>query len=318
MKAAFLDFATVGADELDLQPLLDVLPDLKLYDTTTPDQVAGRIAACDAVLLNKVRLTRELFAAAPNLKFIGLTATGVDNVDIEAARERGIAVCNIRAYCTQSVVEHVFGVLLNLTHSLAHFQQAVRDGAWQDASEFCLLDFPIRELSAMTLGIVGHGELGQGVARTAKHFGMRVLVAQRPGTNKLSPGRVPLDELLRQSDVVSLHCPLTPATRQLIGERELALMKQTALLINTARGGLVDSAALVAALENGSIGGAAIDVLPQEPPVHGDPLLDCRHPNLIVTPHIAWGTREARQNALAQLAAAFQAFTRGERLNRVD
>jgi glycerate dehydrogenase len=319
MNAAFLDFATVGAAELDTAPLLEVLPDLTFHEATLHSETVERIANAEYVLLNKVRLGSREIAAAPKLRFIGLTATGIDNIDLAAARTRGIAVCNVRAYCTQSVVEHVFGVLLNLTHSLGRFQTAVQDGAWQQSGEFCLLDFPLRELSAMTIGIVGYGELGSAVADTARHFGMSVVVARRPGgTEDKEPGRIDLDELLRTADVVSLHCPLNEATRNLIGERELALMKPDAILINTARGGLVDPDALVTALRNGGIGAAAIDVLPQEPPVDGNPLLDCGLGNLIVTPHIAWATREARQNALNQLAEAIAAFQQGERLNRVD
>jgi glycerate dehydrogenase len=318
MKAAFLDFATVGADELDLKPLYSALPELQLYESTATADLGERLAPCEAVLLNKVRLTRTVLEAAPRLRFIGLTATGTDNVDLECARERGIAVCNIRGYCTQSVVEHVFGVLLDLTHNLARFRQEVRDGAWARADEFCLLDFPIRELSAMTLGIVGYGELGRGVARCGEFFGMDVLIAERPGATELREGRLAFETLLTKADVLSLHCPLTPATRGLIGKRELAMMKNSAFLINTARGALVDSAALVAALQDGKIAGAAIDVLGQEPPVDGDALLDCAHPNLIVTPHVAWGTVEARQAGLDQLAAAVLAFGRGERMNRVD
>ncbi|MGB5245794.1 MAG: D-2-hydroxyacid dehydrogenase [Woeseia sp.] len=318
MKAAFLDFATVGADELDLTPLYAALPELQLHEATAPGEVSARLSGCEAVLLNKVRLTRELLLAAPDLRFIGLTATGVDNIDLDCARERGIAVCNIRGYCTQSVVEHVFGVLLNLTHNLARFRQLVRDGAWARSDEFCLLNYPIRELSAMTLGIVGYGELGKGVARCGEYFGMRVLLAERPGASKAREGRVLFEELLQKVDVLSLHCPLTDATRGLIGAAQLEKMKSSALLINTARGALVDSAALVAALQGGKIAGAAIDVLREEPPVKGDPLLECTHPNLIITPHIAWGTVEARQSALNQLAETVLAFQRGERMNRVD
>lgn len=318
MKAAFLDFATVGAADLDPAPLHDELPELAIYDTTTPAQVVERIRDAEFVLANKVRLSREVLDQAPSLRFIGLTATGVDNVDLDAARERGIAVCNITAYCTQSVTEHVFGVLLTLTHSLHQFNEAVRDGAWQASEEFCMLDYPLRELSALTMGIVGYGDLGKSVARTAEFFGMDVLVARRRGQHGEADGRVGFDEMLGKADVVSLHCPLTDETRGLIGERELGLMKPGAILINTARGGLVDSAALVAALEGGKIGAAAIDVLSQEPPVDGDPLLDCSHPRLFVTPHIAWGTREARQNALQEVANNIAAFKNGERRNRVD
>ncbi len=319
MESVFLDFATVGATDLDTRPLSAVLPGLVIHDTTTSAQVAARIADAEFVLLNKVRIGAREMAAARDLRFIGLTATGSDNIDLAAAREHGIAVCNIRAYCTQSVVEHVFAVLLNLTHSIGRFHTAVQDGAWATSEEFCMLDYPIRELSAMTIGIVGHGDLGSGVADTARHFGMQVLIARRRGAEPADgDGRVDFDEMLERADVISLHCPLTDETRNLIGQRELSLMKKTAILVNTARGGLIDSAALAAALDEGRIGGAAIDVLQQEPPVDGDPLLECHSPRLIVTPHIAWGTREARQNGLNQLAECIAAFQRGERMNRID
>jgi len=318
MKSVFLDFATVGAADLDTKPLSAVLPGLVIHDTTTSAQVAARIADAEFVLLNKVRIGDDEMEAARKLRFIGLTATGSDNIDLAAARERGIAVCNIRAYCTQSVVEHVFAVLLNLTHSIGCFHAAVREGAWAASEEFCMLDYPIRELSAMTMGIVGHGDLGSGVVETARHFGMQVLIARRRGAVATDDGRIDFDDMLQSADVVSLHCPLTDETRNLIGRRELALMKRTAILVNTARGGLVDSAALAAALDEGRIGGAAIDVLSQEPPVDGDPLLECDSPTLIVTPHIAWGTREARQNGLNQLAECIAAFQRGDRMHRID
>lgn len=317
MKAVFLDFATVGAEDLDRQPLTDVLPGMVFHQTTTPGQVVERIADAEVVLANKVRLDERVLDAAPKLRFIGLTATGVDNVDLDAAKARGIAVCNVREYCTQSVTEHVFGMLLTLTHSLHRFVAAVEDGAWQASSEFCLLDYPLRELSAMTMGIVGYGNLGRSVARTAKHFGMQVRIARRRGQPPADDGRLDFDELLAGCDVVSLHCPLNDETRGMIGARELGLMKRDALLINTARGALVDSAALAAALDEERLGGAAIDVLAKEPPVDGDPLLDCRSPRLLVTPHIAWGTREARQNSLDQLARAFDAFANGDEFNRL-
>ena len=288
MKAVFLDYATVRSDELDLSPLEALTDDLLVYDNTHANEVAARIDGCEFVYINKVRMTREILESTGSLRFIGLLATGVDNVDLEAARDRGIAVCNIRAYCTNSVVEHVFGVLLNIAHSIGQFHESVRRGEWQQGATFCVLDHPIRELAAMTMGIVGHGELGRGVARLAKAFGMQVLISKRPG----SPGDTPADRLefedvLSKADVLSLHCPLTEDTRNLIGARELKLMKPSAILVNTARGALVDSRALVDALANGTISAAAIDVLRVEPPVDGDPLLDYRGNNLIVTPHIA-------------------------------
>jgi len=319
MKAVFLDFGTVGSDDIpDLGRLREVTPDLTLFDHTAPAFVAERIAGCEFVFLNKVRMTRDFIEGSESLRFIGLLATGVDNIDLDAAMDRGVAVCNIRAYCTNSVVEHVFSVLLQISHSTSKYVQSVRDGDWQKADNFCLLQYPIRELSAMTLGIVGYGNLGKGVAQLARAFGMRVIVSQRPGlVGDTDDGRSGFDEVLRQCDVLSLHCPLTPETRGLIGARELEKMKPTAILINTARGGLVDSAALAAALENGGIAAAAIDVLSHEPPVAGDPLLDFQGDNLILTPHIAWATLEARQAAIDQLAAAAQSFLEGGELNRV-
>jgi glycerate dehydrogenase len=316
MKAVFLDFATMGAG-LNLQELESLVDELVVYDESPDDTVAERIAAADIVFTNKIRLTRELLEQAPDLKFIALTATGTDNIDTDCAKRHGIGVANIRHYCTQSVVEHVFGVLLSLTHSLGPYGTAVRAGEWQNSADFCMLNYPVRQLSAMTLGVVGYGALGQGVTRVAEAFGMRVLVAVRPGATSVPDDRVGFDELLAEADVISLHCPLTDETRNLFGAQEFGAMKNTAVFINTARGGLVDSRALADALANGEIAAAAIDVLPQEPPVNGDPLLDYRGDNLIVTPHIAWATDEARQNAIDELAANTRAFIDGVERNRV-
>lgn len=316
MKAVLLDWATMGPD-LDITELKGLLPDLEIFEDTDDDQMADRIAAAEIVLGNKVLLSESLFESAPNMRFIGLTATGTDNVDLEAARQRGIAVCNIRAYCTQSVAEHVFGCLLNLAHNLDTYAADVRRGAWQEADTFCMLTYPIRELSAMTLGIVGYGELGKGVARIAETFNMDVIVAARPGDEGVPDGRVSMDELLQRADVISLHCPLNDATRNLFSAPEFQAMKKTAFLINTARGGLVDSEALVAALRDGEIAGAAVDVLPKEPPVNGDPLLDYDGGNLTVTPHIAWGTLTSRQGAIDELTANIAAFLDGKERCRV-
>ncbi|NCF13654.1 MAG: glycerate dehydrogenase [Gammaproteobacteria bacterium] len=316
MKAVLLDWATMGPD-LDISELQALLPTLEIYDDTDDDQMAERIAGAEIVLGNKVLLSEALFDAAPEMRFIGLTATGTDNVDLVAAKDRGIAVCNIRAYCTQSVAEHVFACLLGLAHSLQAYSADVRKGAWLEADNFCMLNYPIRELSAMTLGIVGYGELGKGVANIARAFDMEVIVATRPGTEEIPDGRVSMDELLRRADAISLHCPLNDVTRKLFGADEFAAMKKTALLINTARGGLVDSQALVNALQEGEIAAAAVDVLPQEPPVNGDPLLDYKGDNLMITPHIAWGTLTARQAAIDELTANIAAFLEGKERCRV-
>ena len=317
MKAIFLDYATVSFHG-DLNPasLQRALPALELRDHTPQPDVARAIAGAEVVLVNKLRLTREILEGAPNLKLIALAATGTNNVDLDAARERGVAVCNLRDYCTASVVQHVFGVLLLLTQKLREYDALVRSGAWQRGEQFCLLDYPIRELTGRKLGIVGYGTLGRGVARAAQVFGLEVLVANRPGGDR-TPGRVDLDELLPQVDVLSLHCPLSPATTGLIGVRQLGFMKPDAVLVNTARGALIDSQALADALRAGRLGGAAIDVLPQEPPVDGNPLLAGDIPNLIVTPHIAWAAREARQRCIDEMAANVEDFRRGGRRGRV-
>lgn len=318
MKAVFLDYATVGSG-LDNGPLTDLLPDLEIFAATSDAEVVERIRDAEFVFANKIRLSDGLLQIADKLRFIGLTATGVDNIDLPSAARHGVAVCNIRGYCTQSVAEHVFGVLLTLTHSLNRYAAAVRAGNWQRSQDFCMLDYPVRELSAMTMGIVGYGELGKGVARLAAAFGMQVLISVRPGQDAAEDddGRVSFDEILQRSDVISLHCPLNEQTTGLFGSDEFARMRSGAILINTARGALIDSAALVAALKRGHLGGAAVDVLPKEPPVDGDPLLDYDGDNLIVTPHVAWATKEARQGAINELAANVAAFLSGAKRNRI-
>ncbi len=315
MKAVFLDFATVSHDDLDTTRLTRVLPGLELRDVTPDAEIAGRIAGHEIVLLNKLRMTRERLKAAGALRMIAVAATGTNNVDLEAARELGIAVCNVRDYCTTSVTQHVLAVILLLTHRLREYGELAVH-AWGASPQFTMLDFPIRELTGRVLGIVGYGTLGRSVAQAAQAaLGMRIVVANRPGAERV-PGRPELHEMLPQVDVLSLHCPLTPATHRLIGARELALMKPDALLVNTARGGLVDSEALVQALRTRRIGGAAIDVLEQEPPVDGSPLT-ASLPNFILTPHTAWAAREARQRCIDEMAANIEAFLDGDSRNRV-
>jgi glycerate dehydrogenase len=317
MRGVFLDLGTVSNDDLDTSALTAVLPGLVIHERTPQPEVESRIAGREVVLLNKCRVTREMMDANPQLRLIALTATGVDNVDVAAARSAGIAVTNLRDYCTPSVVQHVFAALLSLTHRLPEYDRFSKSGEWGRAGQFSVFPYPIRELKGRTMGIVGYGALGQGVAAVARAFGMQVLVANRPGGQR-HPDRADLADLLPRVDVLSLHCPLTPATRGLVGRDELALMKPDAVLINTARGALVDAAALAEALREGRLGGAGIDVLEQEPPVDGNPLLDPSIPNLVVTPHTAWAARESRQRCLDELAANVEAFLRGERRNRVD
>jgi glycerate dehydrogenase len=317
MRSLFLDYASVSInDDLDPAALRRAMPQLEMHNDTAQVDVADSIAGAEIVLVNKLRLTRAIIERTPTLQLVALAATGTDNVDLEAARERGVAVCNLRDYCTVSVVQHVIGTLLLLTQKLREYDALVRSGAWRRGAQFCLVEYPIRELTGRKLGIVGFGALGKGVAHAARALGLEVLLANRPGGTP-APGRLDLDDLLPQVDVLSLHCPLTPATRGMIGAARLARMKPDAVLINTARGALVDSAALADALRAGRLGGAAIDVLPKEPPVDGNPLLAVDIPNLIVTPHIAWAAREARQRCLDEMAANVEDFRRGGRRGRV-
>lgn len=317
MRGVFLDFGTVSNGDLDVARLRSVVPELEVCKQTDPDSIGARMAGCEVLLLNKCRITRELMAVNTQLRLIGLTATGVDNVDLGAAREFGIAVANLHDYCTPSVAQHVFAALLMLTHRLHEYDALVRRGDWARAGQFSVFPYPIRELRGRVLGIVGHGALGRAVGRIGDAFGMEVVIANRPGGER-QPGRRDLDELLPAADVLTLHCPLTSATRGLIGERELALMKRDAVLINAARGALVVAAALADALRQGTIGGAALDVLEQEPPAADHPLLAPGIPNLILSPHVAWAARESRQRCLDELALNVEAFLRGERRNRVD
>jgi glycerate dehydrogenase len=302
VKSVFLDYATVSAGDLDPGPLQRALPGIVLHDVSRQDQVIERAAGAAVLLVNKLQIDRTVIEATPSLRVIGLTATGTNNVDLVAARERGIAVCNIRDYCTPSVAQHVLGSILALTHRYADYTRLARE-QWGQSPQFTMLDFPIRELRGRVLGVAGWGVLGRAVAGACEAaLGMRVLVAQRAG-GEAQAGRVALHDLLPQADVLTLHCPITPQTQGLIGRRELALMKPDALIINTARGALIDVAALADALRAGRLGGAAIDVLPQEPPVDGSPLFALDLPNLILTPHTAWAARESRQRAIDEIAA---------------
>lgn len=316
MRGVFLDLASIDTGDLKLEGLREALPDWAWYDTTRPGQVAERIAGADVVVSNKVVLDRTLIAEAPALRLIAVAATGTNNIDVAAASEFGVTVSNVRAYATPAVVQHTFALMLALATRLPQYTAAVEAGEWARSEQFCLLDYPIFELAGRSLGIVGYGELGQAVARAARAFGMEVLVAARPG-QRPGPGRIALDALLPQVDVLSLHCPLTEQTRGLIDARALALLPDHALLINTARGGIVDESALAAALCAGHIGGAGVDVLSEEPPRGGNPLLEAGIPNLILTPHTAWASRESRQRMLDEVAYNIRAFVDGEPRNRV-
>jgi glycerate dehydrogenase len=309
-SAVFLDYTSLDLGDLDLAPLRQVFGELTLHEKTTPDQVIERLQGHSVAISNKVPLDAAAFAACPDLKLVLVSATGTNNIDLAAAREHGVTVCNCQGYGTPSVAQHTLLLLLALATRLQDYQAAVRAGRWQQSEQFCLLDFPIVELAGKTLGLLGHGELGSAVARLAEAFGMRVLIGQLPG-RPVRDGRLPLDELLPQIDALTLHCPLTEQTRDLIGAEQIALMKPGAFLVNTGRGGLVNEPALAAALRSGHLGGAATDVLTVEPPKNGNPLLDADIPRLIVTPHSAWGSREARQRIVGQLAESAEAFFKG-------
>jgi glycerate dehydrogenase len=316
VKAVFLDFDTVSTGDLDTSALRAAVDDLLLCDTDDAATPA-RIRGVEIVMTNKVELSRELLADAPGLRLIAVAGTGTNNIDVAAARDLGVAVCNVRGYCTSSVVQHVWALILSLTQHISGYSRLTRDGSWTRNESQTVLAHPIRELSGRTFGVVGWGELGRGAARMAEAFGMRVIVANRRA-ERAKADRVELPRLLAISDIVSLHCPLDSSTRGLIGARELELMKPDALLINTARGGLVDGRALAAALKAHRLGGAGIDVLSHEPPLEDDPLLDPGIPNLILTPHVAWAAREARQRCVDEMAANIAEFRRGGRRSRVD
>ena len=317
MKGVFLDFDTVAfKGDVKLRALEKVLSILRVFGVTPADKLLENVADAEVVVLNKVRLPADAIKRLPATKLICVAATGVNNVDIAAAWEKGIGVCNVPAYSTMAMVQHVFALLLALTQHLHEYQTLLQEGAWKRAPQFTLLDYPIRELAGKRFGILGYGNTGKAVGRVAEALGMSVLVAARNKDDK-RPGRIPLEDLLASVDVLSIHVPLLPETRDLIGPKELTLMKPDAVLINCARGGIVDERALATLLKAGRLAGAAVDVLSEEPPVHGNPLLDPSIPNLIVTPHIGWAAREARQRVIQEMALNIAAFQKGELRNRV-
>lgn len=316
-RAVFLDLDSMG-EGLIFDSLMPYARQWDMHEVTAADETLERVRDADLVISNKVVLNRDILEACANLKLVCIAATGINNIDLLAARERGIAVSNVTAYGTPSVVQHVFTLLLALTNRLAEHQHAVKSGAWGKAPYFCVLDYPFRELAGKVFGIIGLGELGRGVARVAEAFGMQVIISERPGGSESTPGRVPFEEVLRRADVISLHVPLADNTRNLIGEAQLKMMKQDAILINTARGGIVDEQALAEALLTDQIGGAGFDVLSVEPPRRGNVLLDLNLTNLLITPHVAWAATESRQRLIDLMADNIRAYTAGERLNRVD
>ena len=287
------------------------------YGETERGQIVERLRDATIAICNKLPLREPDLSRLPKLKLIAVAATGVDNIDLSYCQSHGIAVCNTRNYAKHSLPEHVLMLMLALRRNLVAYIQDIRDSKWQQAKQFCLLNHTIHDLHGSKIGIIGYGSLGKAVAALAGSIGMQVLVAERKHATATREGRTEFGEVLRLSDVLTLHCPLTEETRNLIDTAEFQMMKREAILINTARGGLVREEALVEALQAGIIAGAAFDVLSEEPPRRGNILLDHDLPNLIVTPHIAWASREAMQTLADQLIDNIEAFIRGEPRNLV-
>ena len=313
MRIVILDGLTTNPGDVSWEPV-ERLGSLTVFDRTAPGDVAARAADADVVLTNKAIVGREQIAALPQLKYVGVLATGFNIVDVAAARERGIPVCNVPEYSTPNVVQATWALILELANRVGHHDRTVHEGHWAACHDFCYWHGDLVELAGLTLGIVGHGRIGRGVAVVGRAFGMRVIHHRRQGGG--DPACVDLDTLFRESDVLSLHCPLTPETKGLVDARRLALMKPTAFLVNTARGPLVDEAALAAALNVGQIAGAAVDVLSVEPPPASNPLLAAK--NCVITPHVAWATRDARRRLIDVTAANLAAFAAGRPQNVVN
>lgn len=313
-----LQIVVLDRDTLVNRPFeFDFPHTLSSYGTTEAHETLERIRGAHIVITNKVVISAQAFAENPQLKLVAVTATGVNNVDVEAAKQNGTAVCNIRAYGNESVAEHAFMMMITLMRNLPAYQRDVAAGLWENSPFFCHLGAPMRDLNGKTLAIFGRGNIGKTLATYAQAFKMNVVFAEHKNAQSVRDGYVSFDEAIRSADVVSLNCPLTPQTANMIGEAELQQMKPGAILINCGRGGLVDEAALVAALKYGQIGGAGFDVLTQEPPRDGNPLLKARLPNLIVTPHIAWASQEAANRLFDILLDNINRFVAGNPQNLV-
>jgi len=314
LKVVFLDRDTIAPQTVLRAP--GFAHTLETHARTAPDQVVERIADADIVLVNKVRLGAQELAAAPRLKMIALAATGSDNVDLQTCNERGIVVSNIRGYAVRTVPEHVFALMFALQRSIVAYRQSVQAGRWQQAAQFCYFDYPVRDLAGSNLGIIGAGALGQAVAQIGRALGMNVRFAAHKGRTDMGALYTPFDTILAESDVITLHCPLTEHTRHLLGEAEFAKMARKPLIINTARGALIDDHALAAALRSGQISGAGIDVTVPEPPPADHPLMQLLDlPNFILTPHVAWASNEAMQTLADQLIDNIEAFVAGRPRN---
>lgn len=317
MKIVVVDGAMMNPGDLSWESL-GTIGDYEVYPQTDTDQKLQRCRNAEAVLTNKVIFDSTAIEALPALKYIGVTATGYNNVDIDAAVKNGIVVTNVPAYSTESVAQMTFALILEITQHVGHHSQTVHDGQWTNSSKFCYWDYPLLELSGLTIGIVGCGQIGKAVARLAAAFGMKILgYSHRPFTidqTHIEP--VDLDYLFSHSDIVSLHCPLTPETQNIVNKASISLMKKSAILINTARGPLIDEQVLAEALNEGRIAGAGVDVLSVEPPKSDNPLLTAK--NCIITPHIAWATLSARRRLLDITVENLKAYVSGRPQNVVS
>lgn len=305
INGVLLDQAALGHD-IDLSCLSQKFDHWQAHELTNESDVITRCQNAQVIITNKVQITAVHLRALPSLKIIGVAATGINNIDVDCADELGIKVVNVKGYGNSAVAQHTFNLILQLAGRSTAYHQFIKQNEWQKSPFFSNLDFPTMELAGKTLGIIGYGGLGQATANIAKAFGMSVIVSEHKSATTIREGRVSFESLLAHSDVISLHCPLVDDNHQLIDSSALSLMKSTAFLINTARGPLIDEYALVEALKNHTIGGAALDVLSQEPPVNGNVLLDYQGQNLILTPHIAWAAVEARQRLVEMLANNIQ------------
>lgn len=316
MKLVFLDASTIDRADLDFAPLRK-FGSLTLHQVTPAAKVAERIADAEIVITNKVPVTREALEKAPKVRLVVSAATGVNQIDLDACRDRGVTVCNVAGYSTESVAQHAFALLLNLVTAVDRYSATIAKD-WPGSPIFTRLDHPVTELAGKTLGIVGLGTIGRAVARIARAFGMQVVAyARSESAPDAEIPRLAGDEFFATCDVISLHCPLTPQTERFINAFSLARMKPDALLINTGRGGLIDEIALADALREGEIGGAGLDVLTVEPPAKDHPLLAGELPNLVITPHTAWTSREARQRLFDGIVADIRAFLDGHPIHHI-
>lgn len=314
MKIVVLDGYTENPGDLDWKAF-QRLGELTVYDRSDEAQIQERVQNADAVIVNKARMTKKMMEALPRLRYIGVLATGYDVVDTEAAKQLGIAVCNVPGYGTDTVAQYAIALLLEVTSRIGHHAKRVKEGEWARNADWCFWEYPLQELSGRTMGIIGYGRIGKRVGEIARALGMQILYYDAHALEDGSGKRVSLEELLRQSDVVSLHCPLTKENDSLINKKTLAMMKSNAILINNARGKLINEADLAQALKNGTIYAAALDVVREEPIRSDNPLLECD--NCLITPHISWASKEARSRIMETAAENLRCFLQGEEQNRI-